>query len=339
MTSAKMKNPAALGGGRGVRKTNASEEAQRKNSTVEVSNAEFLAHAFAGCGADETPWVTGFAGDVASAAHSVWFGRSALPLPACIRSNNNNYLSISTFKRGLDGQYRRRKDLWTGLWLVLLDDIGTKIERAAALRLPPSCLVETSPGNFQAWLFLNEPERNQPRAESLINGLIKAGATDEGAGSLPRYGRLPQGINGKAKYRTADNQVFTQKVHIWEPARRYTPEQIAEAYGFELNAISQQRPRTKARNGEAQATDGYVTIIEGAGLYLEPVRGSIDAHLIICPWVNSHTDKGTTGTAYFAPSEENDWRGGFKCHHGHCKGRNIDDFDLFVRQLLSRRAA
>ena len=51
------------------------------------------------------------------------------------------------------------------------------------------------------------------------------------------------------------------------------------------------------------------------------------------------TDEDTTGTVYFEPSEENEWRGGFKCHHGHCKTRNIIDLDYFVQRLLAGRAA
>lgn len=303
---------------------------------IELSNADFLAHAFAGIDADEVPWVAGFAGDVSTADHRVWFGAPALPMPRFIRPTHNNYVCVSTFRRAEDGKHRRRKDCWAGLWLVLLDDLGTKIQ-LDALCLAPSCLVETSPGNFQAWLMLAQPERNQQKAQALIDGLIQAGASDPGAGNLTRYGRLPAGINGKAKYQGKDGQPFTQRVHVWEPSRRYTPERIAEAHGFDLAAASKPRPRRT--NASKPTGAGYLPILEAAGLYLEPIRGFHGGHRIVCPWHEGHTGKGTTGTAYFEPDEQNDMKGGFKCQHGHCAHRTIADLDWFIVRLLAGRAA
>lgn len=303
-----------------------------------MNNLDFIAHAFAGCTAHETPWVAGFPGDVATAPHSVWFGAPALPIPQIIGSDRNNYVSVSTFKRNAEGQCRRRKDCWSGLWLVLLDDIGTKIDKRAALRLAPSCMVETSPRNFQAWLFLSAPERNADRAEALINGLIAAGASDPGAGNLTRYGRLPVGINGKAKYADTKGQSWIQRVHAWEPARRYSADEIAAAYGMSLAAARPRVQHSRARADDSQE-DRYLPTLEAAGLYLEPLRGMSEAHRIVCPWHQSHTGKDTGGTVYFSPSDENDHRGGFICHHGHCKGRNIADLDHFIARLLSVKAA
>ena len=304
---------------------------------IELPNADFIAHAFACIGADEVPWLSGFSGDVAAVDHKVWFGAPALPMPHFIRATHNNYVCVSTFKRAEDGRHRRRKDCWFGLWLVLLDDLGTKIP-FDALRLAPTCLVETSPGNFQAWLFLAQPERKQTKAQALIDGLIAAGASDPGAGNLTRYGRLPTGANCKAKY-AKDGQPFTQRVHIWEPSRRYTPEQIAQAYGFDLAAASKPRPRRTAPMKAAAKGNGYLSTLEAAGLYLEPIRGIEGGHRIVCPWHEGHANKDQTGTAYFEAADQNDMRGGFKCQHGHCAHRTITDFDYFIVRLLAARGA
>lgn len=301
-----------------------------KASGISDCNTDFIAHAFSGIGADEVPWVAGFPGDVANADHRVWFGSSALPVPRFIRATHNNYICISSFRRAEDGKYRRRKDCWAGLYMVLLDDLNSKVP-FTALRLEPSCLVETSPGNFQAWLFLKQPERDQQKAQALIDGLIKAGASDPGAGNLTRYGRLPTGVNGKTKY-AKDGQPFTQRVHVWEPSRRYTPEQIAQAYGFDLEAAS--KPRPKRKGAKPTSANRYVDILDDAGLYLRPITCMHGAHQIICPWHTGHTGQDTTGTVYFEPDEQNDMQGGFKCQHGHCAHRTIRDLDWFVQTLL-----
>lgn len=333
-TTQKKNPPTTRSGVKGAGTTKAIKLLQdSKAKGIELPNVDFIAHAFAGIGADEVPWLAGFTGDVATADHRVWFGASALPMPRFVRPTSNNYVCVSTFKRAEDGRYRRRKDCWSGLWLVLLDDLGTKIP-LEALHLPPSCLVETSPDNFQAWLFLKQPERNQTKAEALIDGLIAAGASDPGAGNLTRYGRLPTGTNGKAKYNDKTGQPFTQRVHVWEPSRRYTPEQIAQAHGFDLTAASKPRPRRTTPMKAAPQGDGYLTILEAAGLYIGTIRGFHGGHRIVCPWHDGHTGKDTTGTAYFEPAEQNDMRGGFKCQHGHCADRNITDFDYFIQTLL-----
>jgi hypothetical protein len=59
------------------------------------------------------------------------------------------------------------------------------------------------------------------------------------------------------------------------------------------------------------------------GLYLGPIGGRPGVHRIICPWRHTHTDSDITGTAYFEPSANNCMSGGFRCHHGHCRDRDI----------------
>ncbi len=51
-----------------------------------------------------------------------------------------------------------------------------------------------------------------------------------------------------------------------------------------------------------------------------------------CPWVDEHSTSNEDGTAYFEPSVENNFVGGFICHHHHCDGRTIKDvFELMKR--------
>ena len=58
------------------------------------------------------------------------------------------------------------------------------------------------------------------------------------------------------------------------------------------------------------------------GLYKEPLGES--KHNITCPWVNDHTGEADGGTVYYEPSDS--WPiGGFKCLHGHCSERHVQD--------------
>ena len=344
--NAQMRNPVALAGANGANNAKTIRKAHDNITTVGVSNIDFIAHAFYRCGTDETPLVTGFHGDPSEVHHAMWGGRSALPLPRYIRADNNNYIAVSTFKRGTDGQFHRRKDCFAGLYIIMVDDVGTKVP-FPKLALSPTCLVETSPGNFQAWYFLTKPERDRSRAESLIKGMIASGLTadgsDPGMNGVTRYGRLPIGVNGKSKYVAKLGAPFVQRVAAWSPTTRYSMDDIAAAYAVDmtvsLSKLKKPRPARKASpTSPSSNADGFLDIIDEAGLYLEPLGGLPDAHHIVCPWVHEHTDEDPTGTVYFEPSEENDWRGGFKCHHGHCQGRTIADLSYFFVRLLQHSA-
>ena len=310
---------------------------------IVLSNRDFLTHAFCRCGTYETPWVAGFPGDPNAVEHGAWMGRAALPLPQFIRDGNNNYVAVSTFRRGEDGKYHRRKDCFSGMFVVMIDDIGTKVP-PDRLQLEPTCLVETSPGNFQAWLFLAKPERDRSRAERLVKGMITSGLTadgsDPGMNGVTRYGRLPVGVNGKAKYADSSGQPFVQRVAHWAPGIRYSLDQIALAYDVDLTAETDGRqrkaPSHRLRPAGVGSDDGLTGVLEGLGLYLEPITSLDGSHRIVCPWVHEHTDQEPSGTAYFEPSEENSWSGGFKCQHGHCQHRTIADLTHFVTRVLQK---
>lgn len=310
---------------------------------VVLSNRDFLTQAFGRCGTDETPWVAGFPGDPNAVEHGVWMGRAALPLPPFIRDGNNNYIVVSTFRRGEDGKYHRRKDCFSGMFVVMVDDVGTKVP-FDRLHLEPTCLVETSPGNFQAWYFLIEPERDRSRAEGLVRGMIASGLTadgsDPGMNGVTRYGRLPVGVNGKAKYADSAGQPFVQRVAHWAPLVRYSLDQIAHAYDVDLAAAATKHHRKVSDRRKVPAgvggDDGLTGVLEGLGLYLEPITSLGGGHRIVCPWVHEHTDQEPSGTAYFEPSEENSWAGGFKCQHGHCQHRTIADLTHFVTRVLQK---
>ena len=309
-----------------------------------ISNIDFLAHAFIHTGADTTPWVTGFPGDPNTTHSAMWSGRSALPLPRFISACNNNFVAVSSFKRGSDGRFHRRKQDFAAMHVVMVDDVGTKIAHDK-LVLPPSALVETSPNNFQAWYFLSRPEPYRQRAETLIKGMIASGltadGTDPGMNGVTRYGRLPVGVNGKTKYVEKLGKPFVQRVETWSPELRYVIDEIANAYSVDMTmqAKCSTTGRIRSRNTlTSGGNDHHLDRLNSAGLYIAPVSGLEGGHRILCPWVHEHTDEEPSGTVYFEPGDQNGWQGGFKCHHGHCQHRTIADLNHFLIRLLELNA-
>ena len=158
---------------------------------------------------------------------------------------------------------------------------------------------------------------------------------------VTRYGRLPIGVNAKPAVIARVGKPFAQNVALWEPKARFSLDSIAKAYGLDL-AHGPVKPRSTPR--PAKNAEGLVPLIEDLGLYVDELPGMEDAHHIVCPWIHEHTDRDETGTVYFGPSAENGWRGGFKCHHGHCMHRGIKELQHFFRavqriQNEQRRAA
>lgn len=297
-----------------------------------VTNRDFLAEMFRTRGSQEAPWVAGFPGDPHQTEPRNWAGRPVLNcIPWCIQPGNNNYVCVSTFRQEKDGSWRRRKANFSAMHAIMIDDIGTKIS-AERLVLEPSALVETSPGNFQAWYFLAPPETDAARADLLVKRMIEAGLTadarDPGMRGVTRYGRLPVGRNGKSVYLEKLGAPFIQKVHRWEPGKRYRLEQIAQAYGIDLTP---EQPPIYRPLPASDSRDSLLPVIQQYGLYLEPISGLNGAHRIVCPWSHEHTGRDTSGTVYFEPGDSNGWHGGFKCHHGHCMNRGIRDLERFIR--------
>lgn len=52
------------------------------------------------------------------------------------------------------------------------------------------------------------------------------------------------------------------------------------------------------------------------------------AYDVICPWVDEHSGRATTGTAYVPILQR------FECHHGHCQGRTGEHLQARLNELL-----
>ena len=244
---------------------------------------------------------------------------------------NNNYVCVSMFYPSIENKFYRRKICFASLHCVMIDDLGTKLPMSD-LKLKPSVLIETSPNNFQAWLFLEQPIFSLIDAETLIDEMIRAGISaeaDPGMKGVTRVARLPVGANGKAKYHGENNEVWPQVVHEHNLSLRYTPQEIAIAYGLDLTPKRIAPPPAPPRNGVDPERAGIINWLKVLGNHIECTREGY--HEIKCPWVHEHTDKTASGTYYMEPQEMNSFHGGFICHHGHCGERDINDLVGWLR--------
>src|SRR6476619_2668484 len=96
--------------------------------------------------------------------------------------------------------------------LSLVDDLNTAaLERMKSEGFQPAIVVETSPGNFQAWL---NHGRVLPRAESTAaaRALAERFGGDRGAADWRHFGRLSGVTNRKPKYNTNGLYPFVRLV-------------------------------------------------------------------------------------------------------------------------------
>lgn len=303
---------------------------EETGETDAIGNADFLSAVFGDDLGDLHPIVVSFAGDPSLVPSKAWFGRPWLADANGAQSlppGTNNYFSLAVFRPDELGQYRRKKSNFHALQAVMLDDVGTKVDRER-LTLPPSWMLETSPGNFQAGYCLDRPLTDAQTANRLMTAIIDARLCDPGAnGPLARLARLPVAVNGK------HTPVFPCRLTDWAPERRYGVAELIEGLQLEMTPTARDK-RLAARPVQERPADGdpvwiprpdenaVLATLRARGLYKLPLGPG--KHDITCPWVAEHTGAADGGTAYFEPDDQ--WPiGGFKCLHGHCGDRHIRD--------------
>ena len=285
--------------------------------TTPTNNTEFLQAVFAGLNEPHRPFVLGFAGNPED--RKGWRGDAwQAGKTSTENASLNWYFSLAVFAPE-DGYHRQEKHC-AGMYGVMLDDVGTKalpLERLAAC--PPSIVIETSPGNYQATYLFDQAQTDLSRVKALNQSLVEAGMCDPGAKSPPtRWGRLPFASNGKRE------PVFECKLVEFHPERRYTIDEIVER--LELAPPIEARKKTPGRKAAAidRNADGVyvprpdenevIAALKKRGLYKQPLGSG--KHDITCPWVHEHTDQHDHGSAYFEPSALFPV-GGFRCQHSH----------------------
>jgi len=273
----------------------------------------------------EQPLFCGFPEDPLVKKNKGWPAKTMVDyqLPHEIAKSNNNYFSIATFRPDSQGSYRALKNNVVANYSILLDDIGTKVK--TRIKLPLSWKIETSPGNYQGGLILDKPCTDTKLYESVVKALGAQGFSDRGAGGTARWARLPSGLNTKDMY-LADGVAPKVKLTYFYPERRYSIEHIIKSFRLNLGrkAVNSDNIKLVKEKGNSS----ILSDLKSAGLWKSELEQG--THDITCPWVSQHTEQIDHGTVYFEPSLDNKHAGGFKCQHGHCSTRDINELKSYL---------
>lgn len=209
---------------------------------------------------------------------------------------NTGSFIIDRFK---DGKPSASDVNCTHVLFMMLDDIGTKSKTPP---LPPTAIVETSPGNYQYWYAYAD----QPTVEEhcgALNAIARAGYTDRGATNAVRNCRLPDSVNKKP-----GRDSFICKEIEFHKGREFTLAQICEA----LN-VTPDPPGTRQEHIRLTDTgkDDVVAWLNENKLVMSRVN-SEGWMGVVCPNHAEHTDGQIEGR--YMPVNR-----AFCCLHEHCK--------------------
>jgi hypothetical protein len=128
--------------------------------------------------------------------------------------------------------------------LSLVDDLDlAAVTRMKQTGFGPAVVVETSPGNYQAWL--KHPEQlHKELGTAIARALAKTFGGDLGAADWRHFGRLAGFTNRKAKYRNEETRLYPF-VRVVEAAGSVYPaaKEFLETIRRELEEQRQQRDR------------------------------------------------------------------------------------------------
>lgn len=261
-----------------------------------------------------------FRGDPQDDQYQKWRAK-VMRNPSLIDENANVYFCVSAMRQNERGEFRRRKENFAGGILLMIDDIGTgkgaKFPMETIEALEPTCLIETSPDNYQAVYFFDSLVTDMDEFDALIRAFIekKFLGTDTGQAGINRVFRPPIGVNGKKKYDGHKVNAAT-----WKPENRYSVQEIIDAFGLSLKKAVRKPPViTKTEYLERiDRFESTYAVLNGAGMLKQTEPDMSGWMQIRCPFIDGHTDMKDNGAAIRLPDAENGYNGAFRCHHGHC---------------------
>ena len=243
------------------------------------------------------------------------------------------YYSTSSLYRQADGKLRNRNDNVAALHVIVLDDIGTKIDKDS---LPegmqnPTYIVESSEGNFQYGYVLESPIRDIDDAQALIE-LVKnhePAITDKGGVLLAKAVRLPAGINGKEGPKGQFNVRLVLDDGPFYPAEVLQRElEDGQVEATQAVRVAGRGDRLFDMPDYGRPEDEVKMWLYANSQVLADDPSISDWVTIECPWQADHS--GSDVNAGYSPlgygSNGHEDRRGFKCFHDHCSDKRIEDF-------------
>ena len=310
--------------------------------TQTVGNMQFLATIFNDVTEDEVAAVCSFPGapDQREAEGRGWpvyhpFDNRIRRLIDGVRCHEtNSYYCIAAVANA--NHLHRSRDALKGVFCFPLDDIGVG-EGAKytpdTVPLEPSYIIETSKDNYQYGYLPNEPVRDISKAQALLKCMAEEHG-DSGAPIAGKLVRLPVGWNSKTKYGSPPPQV---RLASWHPERRYTVEQLMNAFGVTEQQLETERQRAARRaprrTGVELNEDVILTWLTEQGRVHDALVNDRGFVTIECPWGTEHTDDNTV--AQYSPyGEGGEYRFDrqFICFHEHCRERSIVELLGWVRK-------
>lgn len=266
------------------------------------------------------------------------------------------YFATSTLKRDDDNLLRHKSDNFCAMYVLVLDDIGTKVSADIFPKeLEPTYIIESSKGNYQYGFVLEEPITCLHAAKSLVSLCYEAGFSDNG-GKLPvKKVRLPCGVNGKQSKKDPSAGVFPVTLTksdgpYWEPQKLLDLMDVAIKWGdvVELGASLAQHKNIKAL-GSSPWSHAQVPSLDGV---VDPVLEWLveEGHYqgddgkwatITCPNAHMHSNGGDETAGYIPLGRASDGADCrvFNCFHDHCKELSTADFLQWVAANNGPRAA
>lgn len=253
------------------------------------------------------------------------------------------YYGTSSLHTDTDGKVYNRKSQFAGLHVVVLDDIGTKIDvDSLPEELVPNYIIESSKGNYQYGYVLAEPIRDIALADALIHLVYTSGFSDSGGKLATKAVRLPAGVNGKKgtdkfldpvtlvssneDYWTPEDLINVLDMGItWEQVLE-DPSKVTQTKTRELRSLSPWAAVPIVAEAQSGVVDSMLEYLYSEGMVVHD--NGAEWMTIKCPWHEGHTSGADT--AGYSPlgrgGVEFQNQRGFKCLHEHCAGHNTADF-------------
>ncbi|QEG09474.1 hypothetical protein TROPICALSUN_70 [Erwinia phage vB_EamM_TropicalSun] len=223
---------------------------------------------------------------------------------------------------------------------LMVDDIGNgkgskgdfTLDQFLAIA-EPTAVVETSPGNFQLFYFMEEPVADMLYFKAFLNcfvaNVLKKGG-DNTIKDIARFGRMPCGINNKRgkdneyKY-IVDGKPWKVRLERANYGVRYTPEELAARFGFSI--VLPQKRMIPIVEDEYKFDAIWMKLAErilSKAKMGEGAGGDVNMNMsgkfrIRCPWGEEHTNGDPYGAYFRGPIPGAEHSFVFGCGHDSCR--------------------